>query len=96
MNSTVTLKCSPLRFYSNNDEKLLFTWLKKIKSIVRIEGIGRELHLIFASNYISNKDLRELMGLFDRYKFNGAQLKVFMNESNKDWFEDIQGDNDAS
>lgn len=89
MGSEIILRCSPLRFYTNTDETLFFNWLKKIKSIVHVEGIGRELHLSFASKDISSKDLRELMGLFDRYKFDNTQLKVFMNESNKDWFEGV-------
>jgi hypothetical protein len=84
-----TLICSPLRFYTDTDEALFFNWLKKIKSILEIKGVGRELHLIFASRHISDKDLREIMGVFDRYKFDNAQLKVFMNDSNKDWFEGV-------
>ncbi len=87
MTKKVTLICTPLRFYTQNDEGLLFEWLKKIKSIKEIKGVGRELHLHFDSNNIVNEDLLDLMGIFDRYKFDQVQLKVFMNETNKEWFE---------
>lgn len=87
MNSKTTLICTPLRFYSPNDEELLFAWINKIPSIINIKGIGRELHLHFASNVIANSELRDLIGIFKRYKFDEDQLRVFMNESNKDWFE---------
>ncbi len=84
----IILTCAPLRFYTENDENLFFEWIKKIKSVKKFEGIGRKLHLHFLSNKIPNQDLLDLMGLFDRYKFDAQQLKVFMNENNKEWFED--------
>jgi len=83
----IILVCSPLRFYTQTDESFLFKWLKKIKSIEKIEGIGNELHLHIKSNKISNENLLELIGIFDRYKFKSDQLKVFKNENNKKWFE---------
>jgi len=83
----ITLICTPLRFYTKLDEELLFGWLKNIKCIKSLKGIGKELHLYIESNSIPNDDLLNLMGVFDRYKFDANQLKVFMNEKNKDWFE---------
>jgi len=80
----MVLICSPLRFYTDNDEDLCFQWMKKNKSIKEIKGVGRELHLIIKSNKIPNKDLLDLMGLFDRYKFDSKQLKAFINETNED------------
>ena len=49
-------------------------------------GVGRELHLYVSSNKISNSDLLDLMGLFKIYKFDSNQLKVFINDKNKEWF----------
>lgn len=86
MNEQVVLICAPLRFYTQNDESLCFKWIKKITCIKKIKGVGRELHLYIPSPAIPNSDLLELTGLFDRYRFDASQLKVFMNESNKDWF----------
>lgn len=86
MNSKITLICTPMRFYSHNDEELLFAWINKIPSISHVEGIGRELHMHIISNTIPNNELRDLIGIFQRYKFDKKQLKVFMNESNKKWF----------
>lgn len=83
----IILICTPLRFYTQNDENLCFGWIKKISCIEKIEGIGRELRLHISSPSISNNDLLDLMGLFDRYRFDANQLKIFMNENNKEWFE---------
>lgn len=87
MNKEIILKCSPLRFYTKDDEELFFEWVKKIKCIHKFEGVGRELYLYISSTKISNDDLLNLMALFDRYKFDVSQLKIFMNDSNKDWFD---------
>lgn len=88
MNSEVILIGAPLRFYSHTDEANLFRWLKKVKSIQDIKGVGSELHLYFKSKEIPVKELRELMAIYTRYSFNFNELSVFMNESNKHWFED--------
>ena len=89
MKNDVVLVCSPLRFYTHTDEEQCFRWIKKIKSVASIEGIGRELHLMMKSDKIANKDLLELVGLFRRYNFNLKQLKIFMNDDNKMIFKSI-------
>ena len=86
MNSEIILVCSPLIFYTPNDEDLLFEWIKKVSSIKDVKGVGEELHLTFESKDISNEDLLDLFGIFERYKFDISQLKQFKNESNKHWF----------
>lgn len=89
MEKKITLIFTPLRFYTQDDEDLFFGWINKIKSVKSYKGIGRELHVYLSSKRISFVDLKNLMGLFDRYKLeNPEQLKVFMNERNKDLFED--------
>lgn len=82
----VVLQCTPLKFYTKNDEDLLFKWIKKIKCINKCYGIGKILYLCIESKSISNKYFADLMALFTRYNFDKAQLKIFMNESNKNWF----------
>ncbi|MGE0010306.1 MAG: hypothetical protein AB7F19_07285 [Candidatus Babeliales bacterium] len=84
----IVLICTPLRFYSQNDEDLMFGWLDKIKSVTSYKGIGRELHVYIKSKNIPKLDLLELMGIFDRYKFDAKQLEIFKNESNQKWFEE--------
>jgi hypothetical protein len=83
-----TLICTPLRFYTTSDEELFFEWLKKIECIKEFKGIGRELHLHILSKKISDNDLLNLMGIFDRYKFDSQQLRIFINENNKEFFEE--------
>jgi hypothetical protein len=90
MNKEIVLICTPLRFYTQNDEEQCFRWLKKIKSIDAIQGVGYELHLTIKSNQIANKDLLELIGLFRRYNFDIKQLKLFMNDDNKIIFKGLR------
>ena len=89
MDNNVVLKCAPLRFYTQTDEDHCFAWIKKIKPIDIVEGIGQELRFIMKSNKISNQDLLELIGLFRRYHFDLKQLKIFMNDDNKIIFKSL-------
>jgi hypothetical protein len=88
MDKNIVLICKPLRFYTENDEALFFGWLEKITCIEQIKGIGKKLHLFIALQHIPNNDLLDLIGLFSRYKFDIKQLRVFMNEDNKEWFDE--------
>lgn len=76
-----------MKFYSPEDEELLFTWLDKIDCIKNYHGIGRELHVTI-SRPITFNEFRNFNGIFKRYKFkNPKQLKLlFETEDNKDWF----------
>lgn len=84
----ILLICTPLRFYTQNDEVLCFEWIKKIKCIKKHIGVARELHLYVSSNKITDSDLLDLLGLFDRYKFDSSQLQIFKNKKNKELFEE--------
>ena len=87
MDQTYIVICKPLRFYTQTDETYCFKWIKKIKSVIAIEGIGSELHLHVKSMDISKKDLLELVGLFRRYNFDLQPLRIFLNDGNKIIFE---------
>lgn len=87
MDERIRLVCEPLTFYTENDEILLFEWLHKIRCITSIEGVGEALYLNIASKIIPDADLLDLMGVFNRYRFDSQQLRVFMNDANKGWFE---------
>lgn len=82
-----TLICTPLTYYTQVDEELCFAWINKIPCIKSIKGVGRNLELFIETDSISKQDLCNLIGLFDRYKFNNPeQLEVFKNEDNQSWF----------
>jgi len=87
MQRNIVLMCTPLIFYTRNDEELLFNWIDKVCSVTEVNGVGEVLYLSFSSSTIPNNELLDLMGIFDRYKFDQKQLLVFMNETNKEWFE---------
>ena len=44
------------------------------------------LYLYIASGSLHDTDLRDLLGLFYRYKIDMKQLRIFLNDDNKDWF----------
>ncbi len=81
-----TLTCKGVRFYSPKDEDAMFEWIKKINCIDNISGAGDELYLHIASDKLNDNELRELIGLFFRYKIDMKQLKQFKTDDNKEWF----------
>jgi hypothetical protein len=80
-----TLKCSDTMFYSPLDEGMFFDALNKITAIKKIEGRGSDLFLSVPSR-LSNKALRELLGLFFRYNVDMRQLARFLTAENRSWF----------
>jgi hypothetical protein len=86
--SQVVLVCKRVVFYELKDEQAFFEWLKKIKSIQKIDDQFDKVFLYFKTNNIAEQDLRDLLALFFRYKINMKQLAVFLNQQNAAWFYD--------
>ena len=80
------LKCHKTTFYSQLDEEMFVAGLKKISGVKNIKGRGWDLFLSVPSK-VSEKTLRELLGIFYRYKVDMRQLAQFTTEKNKVWFE---------
>jgi len=78
----IYLDCSGVTFYSNLDEKHLFSWACEIAGVV---GWERDT-LLVRSRRISAESLRELLALFWRYHIPMAQLAQFRSTSNDAWF----------
>jgi len=68
------LKCHCVRFYSPTDEAVFFEFIKRIKAIRRIEGVGENLFLHIKTP-VSEKSLRDLIGLFRRYRVVSTELR---------------------
>ena len=79
------LKCHETEFYSQLDEELFFHGLSKIAAVRKIKGCGPDL-LLSVPSRLSDKALRELLGLFFRYKIDMGQLAQFLTEKNRSWF----------
>ena len=79
------LKCQNTMFYSQLDEAMFFDAMKRISAIRKIEGRGPVLFLSVPSR-LSNKSLREIIGLFFRYDVDMRQLATFLTEKNQPWF----------
>jgi len=81
------LKCVRTSFYSRADEVGFFAALSSIKAIKSIKGINDTLFLS-VSTRLSENSLRDLLGVFYRYRIDMAQLSQFKNSRNQDWFYD--------
>jgi hypothetical protein len=79
------LKCHQLTFNSQLDEEMFFYGLGKISAVKKIEGVGQDV-LVSVPAKISDKALRELLGLFFRYEVDLRQLAPFLTEKNRSWF----------
>jgi len=79
------LICHKTRFYSHLDEGMFFGALEKIAGVKKMEARGADLFL-HVSSRLSDKALRELLGLFFRYGVDMRQLAIFITEKNRSWF----------
>ena len=87
-NQNNILICTSVKFYCSKDEDAFFEWIKKINCIDHISAAGKELYLHIAAKNIHEYDLRDLIGLFFRYKIDMQQLARFLTNENKTWFYD--------
>jgi hypothetical protein len=79
------LICKRVTFYSQGDELSFFEFARRIKGIRKVEGVGDEIH-IHISARLSDASLRDILGLFHRYKIEMRQLRRFETLKNRDWF----------
>jgi hypothetical protein len=77
-----------ITYYSQGDEEAFFTWLKGIACVSDVQGKGRHLHITIDDARVGPAELRELIGIFHRYKIQKKQLARFVSEENKSWFRD--------
>jgi hypothetical protein len=63
-------------FYSQADESAFFHFANSINAVKRVEGVGDSI-LLQVSSRPSQKSLRDLSALFQRYRIsNKAQLQA--------------------
>jgi hypothetical protein len=72
-------------YYSPGDEDAFFSWLSAIPGVVSYKGIGRELIVTLRSKRMSDRALRELIGLHIRYKLPMRSLAQFETPRNRSW-----------
>ena len=77
------LICKSVMFYCRKDEDAFFEWINKIDCIDQTSAAGDELYLHIAADDIHDYDLRDLLGLFYRYKIDMKQLARYLTEDNK-------------
>jgi len=72
-------------YYSSRDESAFFGWLLDISCVAEVAGELRSLHIRF-KRQPSDKDLRELIALFLRYRMDMRSLSIFRTAKNAGWF----------
>lgn len=82
----IKLLAKAVKFRSELDEKMFFSWLYEVSAIANKYGEGTDIILEIKSQKISDDDLRELVGLFDRYDVDMRQLSQFLSRDNEKWF----------
>jgi hypothetical protein len=78
----VRLACSGITFWSQLDERLFFGGALQISGVLRWE----QDTLVLKSLNLSQRALRDLIGLFFRYQIPMRQLAQFRNSKNEVWF----------
>lgn len=84
--SMIELECRQVTFYSQHDEACFFAWAEAIPAISSVSGRGQSVLLTVKSKSISDRSLRELLALFQRYKISMRQLAQFRSLKNQAWF----------
>lgn len=81
------LICKRVTYYSEQDETAFYEWLSRIRGIKKWDCVNDEVHVELPKSSISETCLRELTALFHRYKINMQQLRQFVNDNNRQWYE---------
>src|SRR5262245_19038700 len=87
MSRNVTIAVEGPVYFSSNDEDAFYSWLQKIPSVVKIDGAGTVVELALKRRLVPERDLRELLALFHRYRMDKRALAVFTREDTP-WFHD--------
>lgn len=71
--------------HSQRDEVALLNWLQSISGVCS-RSEGRYLVISARRKRLSDAALRDLLGLFYRYRLPMRQLAVFLTARNRTWF----------
>ena len=83
----VTLVANRVKYYSMEDERVFFGWLKRLHCVEKIFGVGTELHIVIRVNKLPQQDILELIAIFRRYRIKIEQLAQLRGPENEEWFE---------
>ena len=81
-----TLEFTSVGYWSPGDETSFFAWLDRIDCVSSYRGASRTLFVDLKTDQPSEDDLRELIGLHQRYKIDMRQLARFRSSRNESWF----------
>jgi len=84
----IELVADAVVFFSPADEAAFFDWSRKVASLKKCEGRGPAIIFTIDTSKTLEADLRELIGLFFRYRIPMGQLRVFDLDRFAHWFRD--------
>jgi hypothetical protein len=73
-------------FYSPQDEASFFAWLESIPGVSSVVGVGRRLEVTLQTSQLSDKALKDMLGLHRRYQLPMRNLATFLSPANESWF----------
>ena len=85
VDTQMVLQAENVRYYSNGDEDAFFEWLKSIKCVTNYYGVLRTLYIEVDPEKVDLIQIRELIGLFQRYKISKTQLAQLEKEEFRTW-----------
>ena len=83
----VALVASRVKYYSLEDERNFFAWLKRVRGIERVFGVGNDLNIIIHVKSLPVEDITELIAVFRRYRIKLEQLAQLRVPENSEWFD---------
>ena len=85
-NGMFRLEAKSVRFFSQLDEEMFFSWLDTIDAIFDYTGVLASVFMWV--DQPSDEDLRNLIAFFERYKIEKGQLAQLLTDENRAWFAD--------
>jgi hypothetical protein len=82
-----TIRFESPRFFSGSDERAFFRWLSSIPSVDKVAGKGTAIEVRLSRKSITQRDLRELIAICERYRVNKRPLREFDRPAHR-WFRD--------
>ena len=73
-----------VRFFSQLDETMFFSWMDSIDAIHDYAGAGKSIFMWI--DEVADNDVRDLIAFFDRYRIDKRQLSALLSDENRHWF----------
>jgi len=84
----VEIEATTLHYYSRYDEDSFFRWLDKLSCVHSYKGHLRTLYIKIKVDAVTQEDIYEIVGLYQRYDLDMSSLAVLERSDFSAWFRD--------